>query len=66
VGGKDVKHLLDTGGWVRAVNQPHTIPAGVLRVLQAPHERFGLAAISLWEGGKKVQVGYFKPKIKMG
>jgi PIN domain nuclease of toxin-antitoxin system len=52
-----VKHLLDTGVWVRAVNQPHTIPTAVLRVLQAPREMFGLAAISLWEVGKKVQVG---------
>lgn len=52
-----MKHLLDTGVWVRAVNQPHTIPPAVLRVLQAAHELFGLAAISLWEVGKKVQVG---------
>jgi PIN domain nuclease of toxin-antitoxin system len=29
----------------------------VLRVLQAPRALFGLAAISLWEVGKKVQVG---------
>jgi PIN domain nuclease of toxin-antitoxin system len=52
-----VTYLLDTGVWVRAVNQPHTIPADVLRVLQAPRERFGLAAISLWEVGKKTQAG---------
>lgn len=52
-----MKHLLDTGVWVRAVNQPHTIPAAVLRVLQAPREVFGLAAISLWEVGKNVQIG---------
>ena len=29
----------------------------MLRVLQAPRALFGLAAISLWEVGKKVQVG---------
>lgn len=52
-----MKHLLDTGVWIRAVNQPHTITPAVLRVLLAPHELFGLAAISLWEVGKKVQVG---------
>ena len=52
-----MKHLLDTGVWVRAVNQPSTIPSAVLRVLQAPRAMFGLAAISLWEVGKKVQVG---------
>lgn len=52
-----MKHLLDTGVWVRAVNRPHTIPPAVLRVLRTPHELFGLAAISLWEVGKKAQVG---------
>ena len=51
-----MKHLLDTGVWIRAVNQPDTIPSTVLRVLEAPHEVFGLAAISLWEVGKKVQL----------
>jgi PIN domain nuclease of toxin-antitoxin system len=52
-----VKYLLDTGAWLRAVNRAHTLPTRVLRVLQAPRETFGLAAISLWEIGKKVQVG---------
>jgi PIN domain nuclease of toxin-antitoxin system len=50
-------YLLDTGVWLRAVNRVQTIPARVLRVLEAPRERFGLAAISLWEVGKKVQIG---------
>ncbi len=52
-----MKHLLDTGVWVRAVTQPHSIPAAILRVLREPHQLFGLAAISLWEVGKKTQVG---------
>jgi PIN domain nuclease of toxin-antitoxin system len=52
-----VKYLLDTGVWLRAVNRPHTIPARTLRLLEAPRETFGLAAISLWEVAKKVQVG---------
>jgi PIN domain nuclease of toxin-antitoxin system len=52
-----VKYLLDTGVWLRAVNQPQTIPSGPLRLLQTPREIFGLAAISLWEIGKKVQIG---------
>lgn len=50
-------HLLDTGVWVRAVNQPSTLPAAVLRLLQKPRTTFGLAAISIWEVGKKVQIG---------
>jgi len=52
-----VRHLLDTGVWLRAVNEPQTIPKSAFRLLQAPREMFGLAAISLWEVGKKVQSG---------
>jgi PIN domain nuclease of toxin-antitoxin system len=52
-----VKYLLDTGVWLRAVNEPRTIPGATLRLLQAAHEIYGLAAISLWEVGKKVQIG---------
>ena len=50
-------YLLDTGTWLRAVSRAHTIPSRILRVLGAPNERFGLAAISLWEVGKKVHLG---------
>jgi PIN domain nuclease of toxin-antitoxin system len=57
VGGQHLTHLLDTGVWIRAVNQPQTIPSAVLRVLESRRQRFGLAAISLWEVGKKVQGG---------
>jgi PIN domain nuclease of toxin-antitoxin system len=52
-----VKYLLDTGVWLRAVNQPQSIPAETLQLLEAPKQVFGLAAISLWEVGKKVQIG---------
>jgi PIN domain nuclease of toxin-antitoxin system len=52
-----VKYLLDTGVWLRAVNRAHTVPVRMMRVLEAPRETFGLAAISLWEVAKKVQVG---------
>ena len=52
-----MKYLLDTGVWLRAVNEPQTIPRSALRLLQTPRDIYGLAAISLWEIGKKVQVG---------
>jgi PIN domain nuclease of toxin-antitoxin system len=52
-----VKYLLDTGVWLRAVNRAQTIPAHIMRLLQAPRETFGLGAISLWEVAKKVQTG---------
>ena len=57
MGCREVKYLLDTGVWLRAVNEAQTIPGGVLRLLKAPREMYGLAAISLWEVGKKVQSG---------
>ena len=52
-----MKYLLDTGVWLRAVNQPRSLPAPILRVLKTPREIFGLAVISLWEVGKKFQIG---------
>ncbi|MBM3883402.1 MAG: type II toxin-antitoxin system VapC family toxin [Verrucomicrobia bacterium] len=50
-------YLLDTGVWLRGVNQMETIPAEVIALLQGREAVFGLSAISLWEVGKKVQIG---------
>lgn len=52
-----MRYLLDTSVWLRAVNEAHTVPTETLRLLQTTGESFGLAAISLWEIGKKVQAG---------
>jgi PIN domain nuclease of toxin-antitoxin system len=57
MGSRGVKYLLDTGVWLRAVNEFQSIPPKVLKILNTPGEIFGLAAISLWEVGKKVQSG---------
>jgi PIN domain nuclease of toxin-antitoxin system len=57
MGRAEVKYLLDTGVWLRAVNESQTIPTAALRMLTAAHEIYGLASISLWEVGKKVQIG---------
>jgi PIN domain nuclease of toxin-antitoxin system len=63
VGGDEVRFLLDTGVWLRGVNELHTIPADALKIMQKAEEVFGLSAISLWEIGKKVQIGkLFLPK----
>lgn len=62
-----MKYLLDTGVWLRAVNQPQSIPAETLQLLEASMQVFGLAAISLWEVGKKVQIGKLPlPKVLPG
>ena len=52
-----MRYLLDTGVWFRAVHDPQSIPDSVLGLLKAPRQTFGLASISLWEIGKKVQIG---------
>lgn len=60
-------YLLDTGVWLRGVNQMETIPASLLTLLQGQETAFGLSAISLWEVGKKVQIGKLKlPKDLAG
>src|SRR5579871_1596043 len=57
MGGHEVRCLLDTSVWLRGVNEQHTIPTEVLRMLRDENEMFGLSAISLWEVGKKFQTG---------
>lgn len=51
-----MSELLDTGMWLRAVHEPETVPTGMLRHLRR-NEVFYLSAMSLWEVGKKVQIG---------
>jgi PIN domain nuclease of toxin-antitoxin system len=60
MGGHEVRFLLDTGVWLRGVNDPGTIQPAVLEVLRTQEEIFGLSAISLWEIGKKVQINKLK------
>jgi PIN domain nuclease of toxin-antitoxin system len=52
-----VRYLLDTSVWVRGYLEPETIPAQPRRILASATETFGLSAISLWEVGKKHQLG---------
>ena len=52
-----MKYLLDTSVWFRAAVDLETIPAAVRGILTQGEETFGLSAISIWEIGKKVQIG---------
>ena len=52
-----MKYLLDTSVWLRGYLQPETVPEQPRRILASTTQRFGLSAISLWEVGKKHQVG---------
>jgi PIN domain nuclease of toxin-antitoxin system len=57
MGSGEVRYLLDTGVWLRAVNEFQSIPPKVLRLLKVSGETYGLSGISLWEVGKKAQSG---------
>ncbi|MEK7685463.1 MAG: type II toxin-antitoxin system VapC family toxin [Verrucomicrobiota bacterium] len=52
-----MKSLLDTSVWLRGATEPETVPPDLQRILNAPGETFALSAISLWEVGKKHQIG---------
>ena len=52
-----MRHLLDTSAWFRAVTAPETLPQTIRELIGQAEEDYGLAAISLWEIGKKVQMG---------
>lgn len=59
--------MLDIGVWLRGVNQVETIPTETMTILRRREVAFGLSAISLWEVGKKVQIGKLKlPKDLAG
>jgi PIN domain nuclease of toxin-antitoxin system len=52
-----VTYLLDTGVWYRAAAEPQSIPPAEAQILADRSAQFGLSTISLWEIGKKVQIG---------
>ena len=53
-------YLLDTSVWFRVVTDPDTVPAEFQRLLQASDYPVKLSAISVWEVGKKHQIGKLK------
>ncbi len=57
MGSGRVRYLLDTSVWLRGYFEPDTIPEQPRRLLTSPTETFGVSAISLWEVGKKHQLG---------
>lgn len=57
MGGHEVTHLLDTNVWLFGYATPEAIPETIQNLLNASDTLFGLCAISLWEVGKKHQIG---------
>lgn len=52
-----MKYLLDTSVWLRGYFEPEALPERIGRILGRAGSRFGVSAISLWEVGKKHQLG---------
>jgi len=52
-----VTWLLDTNVWLFGANDPEALPEDIQQLLIGRDAQFGLAAISLWEVGKKHQLG---------
>jgi PIN domain nuclease of toxin-antitoxin system len=52
-----MRYVLDTSVWFRSATAPATVPEDVRQILGRRDDQFGLSAISLWEIGKKNQIG---------
>ena len=59
-------YLLDTNVWLFGANAPDALPEDVRSILGKRDAQFGLSAISLWEVGKKHQLGRLELKHDLG
>ncbi len=59
-------HLLDTNVWLWAYLDTGALPDDIRSILDQPDAQFGLSAISLWEVGKKHQIGKLDLKQELG
>ncbi len=58
--------LLDTNVWLRGGSEADTLPDEIRELLNERDAQFGLSAISLWEVGKKHQIGKLDLKKELG
>jgi PIN domain nuclease of toxin-antitoxin system len=61
-----MNYLLDTSVWFRGATDPETVPEYLRQILGACDAQFGLSTISLWEVGKKNQIGKLPLKKNLG
>ncbi len=59
-------YLLDTNVWLFAANAPEFLPEEIQAILDRRDAQFGLSAISLWEVGKKHQIGKLELDQELG
>jgi PIN domain nuclease of toxin-antitoxin system len=58
--------MLDTSVWLRGATEPDTLPDEMQGLLNRRDGQFGLSAISLWEIGKKHQIGRLELRRELG
>lgn len=61
-----MNYLLDTNAWLRGATDPDSLPKEVRQILSRTDVSFGLSAISLWEVGKKHQLGRLELRRELG
>ncbi len=57
MGRNEMTYLLDTNAWLFGYVNEGALPNEIQELLAARNAQFGLSAISLWEVGKKNQIG---------
>ena len=58
--------LLDTNVWLFGYAEPECLPGEIQRILDQREAQLGLSAISLWEVGKKHQIGRLRLNSALG
>ena len=59
-------YLLDTNVWLFGYLDTESLPEDIRAILERHDSQFGLSAISLWEVGKKHQIGKLELKQELG
>ena len=59
-------YLMDTNVWLFGANSPEVLPNEIQELLNQRDVQLGLSAISLWEVGKKNQIGKLELKQELG
>jgi PIN domain nuclease of toxin-antitoxin system len=66
MGRDEMTFLFDTNIWLFGANSPTVLPEEIQELLARRDEQFGLSAISLWEVGKKHQIGKLELQTELG
>jgi PIN domain nuclease of toxin-antitoxin system len=66
MGRDEMTWLLDTNAWLFGYSKQEALPAEIRELLGRPGAQFGLSAISLWEVGKKHQIGKLELQQELG